>query len=338
MRSALTVAGLRPRVGVDDAIGGALTVVALVLMTLIGAHDVDRAVYGPIDEVTHTAYVLAVAKDGIPPLLGRDRAFTAPGPLAPRDVRIPTPDKASAAVPDSPSHALTQSEAIQPPLYYYAAAPVTWFVSGRDKVIAIRWFDVFLCLCAVAMIFLMVRDIAGLPLGGGIAALFFASAGGELDVFSFVTNGSMMLTLGAAALWLSARGLRSRRVSWPLVAVAAALAITQVIVIPLAALALLVPALAQVRKEGRGAVRKVAGRILVAAAPLVLWVSRTSIATTGRCQERRGSAAWAVPQALRSTFSSSRPPTSSRWSAAFRRASIGGRSARSVTTGDRSCC
>ena len=312
--------------------------VALVLMTLIGAHDVDRAIYGPIDEVTHTAYVLAVAKDGIPPLLGRDRAFTAPGPLAPRDVRIPTPDKASAAVPDSPSHALTQSEAIQPPLYYYAAAPVTWFVSGRDKVIAIRWFDVFLCLCAVAMIFLMVRDIAGLPLGGGIAALFFASAGGELDVFSFVTNGSMMLTLGAAALWLSARGLRSRRVSWPLVAVAAALAITQVIVIPLAAIALLVPALAQVRKEGRGAVRKVAGRILIAAAPLVLWVSRTSIATTGRCQERRGSAAWAVPQALRSTFSSSRPPTSSRWSAAFRRASIGGRSARSVTTGDRSCC
>ena len=60
-------ARLRVRVGLDGAIGGALAAVAVVLMLLIGIHDAHRPVYGPIDEITHTAYVLAVAKDGLPP-------------------------------------------------------------------------------------------------------------------------------------------------------------------------------------------------------------------------------------------------------------------------------
>ena len=44
-----------------------------------------------------------------------------------------------------------------------------------------------------------------------------------IDVFSFVTNGAIMLTLGAAAIWLAHRGIRDRRVTWPLVAVTARL-------------------------------------------------------------------------------------------------------------------
>ena len=155
-------ARLRTRVGLDDAIGGALAAVALVLMLLIGIHDARRPVYGPIDEITHTAYVLAVAKDGIPPEVGRDRAFVRAGPLAPRDVRIPPPDKVgSAPLPIGTFGEVKQAEAIQPPLYYYAAAPVTWFVSGRDKVVALRLFDVFLYLCAAVIIFLAVCDIGG---------------------------------------------------------------------------------------------------------------------------------------------------------------------------------
>ncbi len=61
------VARLRTRVGLDEAIGGALAAVALVLMLLIGIHDARRPVYGPIDELTHTAYVLAVARTGSRP-------------------------------------------------------------------------------------------------------------------------------------------------------------------------------------------------------------------------------------------------------------------------------
>ena len=167
---------------------------------------------------------------------------------------------------------MKQAEGIQPPLYYYAAAPVTWFVSGRDKVVALRLFDVFLYLCAAVIIFFAVCDIGGTVLGGGIATLLFASANGLMDVLSYVTNGTMMLLLGAAAIWLSLRGIRDRRLTWPLTFVAAGLAITHIIVVPLAALCLLAPAVAQIRAQGRGVRRPVAKRVLVAAIPLSLWV------------------------------------------------------------------
>lgn len=289
--SALTAARLRARVGLDDAIGGGLLLVALVLMASVGYHNARLPAYGPIDEITHTAYVMAVAKDGIPPFVGRDQAFVGRKPIAPRDVRIPAPDKVgSAPVPIGSFGEVTQSEAIQPPLYYYAAAPVTWFVALDDTVFALRLFDVFLCLCAAAIIFVAVRDIGESPLGGGIAALLFASAGGVIDVFSWVTNGSMMLTVGAAAMWLSLRGIRERRLTWPLAAVAAGLATTQIIVVPLAACCILAPAVAQLRAQGRGAWRAPALRIAVAAAPLALWV----LSNLWRYR-------WPVPRAISST-------------------------------------
>ncbi len=273
MDLALTAARLRPRLGLDDAIGIGLTVVALVLTALIGVKDSERPIYGPIDEITHTAYVLAVAKDGIPPFLGRDRAFAGPGPMAARDVRIPAPDKVgSAPVPIGAFNDVLQSEAIQPPVYYYAAAPVTWFVDGRDKVIAIRLFDVFLCLCAILIAFLAVRDLSASPLGGGIAALTLASAGGIVDIQSFVTNGAIMLPLGGAILWLAARGVRARRLSWPLVCVAGAFSISHTIVVPLAAICLFAAAIAQLRAEGRAAWRGPATRVVIAGIPLALWV------------------------------------------------------------------
>ena len=273
MTGALTAARLRARIGLDDAIGASLTVLALVVVLAVGIHDSRRPVYGPIDEMAHTAYVLAVAKDGIPPQIGRDRAFIGHHPLAPRDVRIPGPDKVgSAPLPIGAFGDVMQAEAIQPPMYYYAAAPVTWFVAGRDKVVALRIFDVFLCLCAMVLVFLAVRDLAGSPLGGAVAATLMGSAGGIISIFSFVTNGAMMLTLGAAAIWLGARGIRDRRVTWLLALVAAGLAITQIIVVPLAAVCLLAPAVMHLRSRGRSALRTVSLRVGAAGVPLALWV------------------------------------------------------------------
>lgn len=273
MASALTAARLRARVGLDDAIGASLMVVALVLMASIGYHNARLPAYGPIDEITHTAYVMAVAKDGIPPFVGRDQAFVGRPPISPRDVRIPAPDKVgSAPVPIGLFGDVKQSEAIQPPMYYYAAAPVTWFVSLDNTVFALRLFDVFLCLCSVLIIFFAVRDIGQSPLGAGVAALLFASAGGVIDVFSWVTNGAIMLPLGIAAIWLSIRGIRERRLTWPLAVVAAAFAITQIIVVPLAACCVLAPAVAQLRAQGRGVWRVPALRVGIAAIPLTLWV------------------------------------------------------------------
>jgi hypothetical protein len=274
VKGALTANRLRARIGLDDAIGGGLTAVALLLTALIGVHNAQLPKYGPIDEITHTAYVLAIAKDGIPPFVGRDLAYVGRPPIAPRDVRIPGPDaKGSAPVPIGPRGEVTQSEAIQPPLYYYAAAPVTWFVSLENSVIALRLFDVFLCLCALAVIFFAVRDIAGSPLGGGVAALFMSSAGGVIDVFSWVTNGAIMFPLGAAAIWLGLRGIRDRRVTWPLAAVTAAFAITQIIVVPLSAACLLAPAVSALRARGRSSLRDISRKVGFAAVPLLLWVA-----------------------------------------------------------------
>jgi hypothetical protein len=271
---ALTAARLRARIGLDDAIGASLTLVAIILVTSTGIHNARLPKYGPIDEVTHTAYVLAVAKDFIPPFVGRDLAYIGRAPIAARDVRIPGPDKVgSAPVPIGPRGEVTQSEAIQPPLYYYVAAPVTWFVSLDDAVVALRLFDVFLLLCTLLIIFFAVRDIASSALGGGAGAMLFASAGGEIDIFSYVTNGAIMLPLGAAAIWLAIRGIRERRVTWPLVAVCGAFAITQIIVVPLAAACLLAPAILRWRDRRRAVLPDIGRKIGVAAIPLALWVA-----------------------------------------------------------------
>jgi hypothetical protein len=271
---ALKAARLRLLIGLDDAIGASLALVAIILVASIGVHDARLPKYGPIDEITHTAYVLAVAKDFLPPFVGRDRAYVGRAPLAARDVRIPAPDKVgSAPVPIGGSGEVTQSEAIQPPLYYYVAAPVTWFVSLDNAVLALRLFDVFLLLCTVLIIFFAVRDVAASALGGGVAAMLFASAGGEIDIFSYVTNGAIMLPLGAASIWLAIRGIRDRRVTWPLVIVCAALAITQIIVVPLAAACLLAPAVSRLRAGGRAALPDLGRKVGIAAVPLALWVA-----------------------------------------------------------------
>ena len=96
---------------------GRSPLVALVLMLLIGIHDARRPVYGPIDEITHTAYVLAVAKDGIPPVVGRDRAFVrTPDRSLRATCASPAPDKiGSAPLPIGRFGEVKQAEAIQPP-------------------------------------------------------------------------------------------------------------------------------------------------------------------------------------------------------------------------------
>jgi hypothetical protein len=81
-----------------------------------------------------------------------------------------------------------------------------------------------------------------------------------------------MMTLGIASIWLCARGLRERRVTWPLVAVTAGFALTQIIVFPLAATCLLAPAVQRWRAAGRPALRPLGIRVGVAATPLLLWV------------------------------------------------------------------
>ena len=60
----------------DDRLGMMIATVAIATAAAGGtSHAYSQPVYGPIDEVSHTAYAFHVGAFGVPPVLGRDRAF-----------------------------------------------------------------------------------------------------------------------------------------------------------------------------------------------------------------------------------------------------------------------
>ena len=258
----------------DDRLGLLVAVLALAVATSTGiSHTFAQPVYGPIDEVSHTAYAFHVGKYGVPPVLGRDRAFIARKrvPLGSRDVDIPKPEKASAPIPIGPGGVFGQPEAIQPPLYYYVVAPITWFSTGTAAVIAMRLAGVLMILVSVLLAFLAVVDLTGDALAGGFAAMVLATMAGIIDFLSQVQNDALLLPLGGALFWLVARAVRRRSLTWPLAACAAALSITQIVGVALAAAAVVAVAALEVR-SARARLPAVALRIAVAGVPLVLWV------------------------------------------------------------------
>jgi hypothetical protein len=120
--------------------------------------------------------------------------------------------------------------------------------------------------------FLAVVDLSGDALAGGFAAMVLASMAGITDFLSQVQNDALLLPLGGALFWLVARGLLRRRLTWPLAACGSALAITQVVGVPLAAAALIAVGAVEVR-HARTRLGPVALRIAVAAIPLAGWVA-----------------------------------------------------------------
>jgi Dolichyl-phosphate-mannose-protein mannosyltransferase len=259
----------------DDRLGLLVTFLALAVAASTGiSHSFAQPVYGPIDEVSHTAYAFHVGKFGVPPVLGRDRAFIGRKgvPLGSRDVDIPKPEKASAPIPISPDGAFGQPEAIQPPLYYYVIAPITWFSSGTAAVVAMRLAGVLMILVSILLAFLAVFDLTEDSLAAGFAAMILATMPGVVDFLSEVQNDALLLPLGGALFWLVARGMRARALTWPLAACAAGLSITQIVGIPLGAIALLAVGALEVL-SARTRLSAVALRIGVAAVPLALWVA-----------------------------------------------------------------
>ena len=247
------------------------TVVAALFVVVDGVHEARTApLYGLLDEVSHIGYAIAVADSGVPPVLGRDRIFVGgSAALAPRDVRVPPAEPGGAELPLGPFSELSQTEAIQPPGAYYALAPVAALTGGRDRVVALR------IACAVALaltVLILARFVWGLTgssLGGALAAVALTSCGGLIRVDSWVTNGSFVILAAALLLWALLDAYRRRIVTLRLSAAAAFLAITHLIVVPLALAAMLVAAWRAWRPGRR---REIASRELLAAAPLALWV------------------------------------------------------------------
>jgi hypothetical protein len=274
------VVGARWRASsLDDRLGLLIALAAMAVATSVGtAHSFSQPVYGPIDEVSHTAYAFHVGKYGVPPVLGRDRAFIGRkgAPLGSRDVDIPMPEKASAPIPIGLNGVFGQPEAIQPPLYYYVVAPITWFSTGTPAVIGMRLAGVLMVLVSVLLAFLAVVELTGDALAGGFAATVLATLSGITDFLSQVQNDALLLPLGGALFWLVWRGLTRRTLTWPLVICAAALAITHVAAIPLAALAVVVVGALDIRRAP-ARLRAVALRAVVAAVPLVGWLASNEV-------------------------------------------------------------
>jgi|tagenome__1003787_1003787.scaffolds.fasta_scaffold20934881_2 hypothetical protein len=263
----------------DDGLGVFVGVVAILLaMSTGGAHAFHQPVYGPIDEVSHTAYAFHIAKYGVPPVLGRDRAFIKRhgAPLGSRDVDIPAPEKASSPIPIGLNGVFGQPEAIQPPLYYYVVAPAAWFSDGTSAVIAMRLAGVLMVMVSVFLAFIAVLELTGDALAAGFAAMVLATLNGITDFLSQVQNDALLLPLGGALFWLTWRGLRRQTLTWPLALVAAALMITHVVAIPLAALTILVIGAREVRRvpARRTAVLV---RVVSACVPVSAWLASNII-------------------------------------------------------------
>lgn len=256
-----------------------IAVVAIAVAVSTGvAHSFSQPIYGPIDEASHTAYAFHVGKYGVPPVLGRDRAFIGRTGVAlgSRDVDMPRPEKASAPVPIGVHGVFGQPEAIQPPLYYYVMAPLSWISSGDAAVIAMRLAGVLMVVISVVVAFVAVVELSGDALAAGFAAMVLATMSGITDFLSQVQNDALLLPLAGGLFLLLSRGIRTRVLTWPLALCAAGLSITQVVAVPMAALAVLGVGALHISRAKTQAL-SVALKTVAAGVPLAGWIVSNEI-------------------------------------------------------------
>ena len=132
---------------------------AVLALAVLGAVVVARFhVWADIDERAHYAYVQTVAEERRLPAITdpvspevqaiSDRSWPSPSPVDPRTQGL----------------AGRNYEAFQPPLYYLAAAPAFALVADhRDKIFAVRAFDLVLYLAGAALLWLLACRLVPRP-------------------------------------------------------------------------------------------------------------------------------------------------------------------------------
>jgi hypothetical protein len=151
-------------------------------------------------------------------------------------------------------------------------APIARAFPGRDGIIAMRIAGALLFAVSVFLAFMTALDVLPTrPLAAGLAAVILGTMSGLIDVLSEVQNDALLMLLAALAILLYVRAMERARPGPALALVVGLAAVTHVLAVPLAALAILVPAWAGTRQV-RAAVRVAIKPAVIAAAPFLLWV------------------------------------------------------------------
>lgn len=260
----------------DGGLALAMLGVSLVLVASVGLSHARSLAYGPIDEVAHVGYVEHIAQNGLPPVSGDVIRGRPTRHVGPRDVLVPAADPGGFPAGFYGGASLPQVELIQPPLYYYALAPVALAVSPYRTIFALRLASVAFLLAAIVLVFAAVRTTAPeRPLAAGLTAVILGTMSGLTYTLSQVQNDALLIAMFALVFLLLCRDIPRRRAGYGLAAATGLLVVTQIVAIPFAAGALLY---ALWRAVGRpvdsiaGVARFAAPRVAVAAAPLALWV------------------------------------------------------------------
>lgn len=191
-----------------------LVVVVLAVEVLLGGIALVRGVYQPVfsngDEAFHLDYVVRVAHGELP-VVGK--TLVDPRALAVAQHRYPGPPKAP---PAQAGWAGNSYEAIQPPLYYALAAPVSMLSDNWiTKVYLLRWFSVAILLLAAVLLVplgrLLVPNQPALAVAFGLAP--FATAG-FADQLVRISNDGLLVTLSLAVTVCLVLALRRGSAGW----------------------------------------------------------------------------------------------------------------------------
>jgi 4-amino-4-deoxy-L-arabinose transferase-like glycosyltransferase len=133
-------------------------VLQIAAIFVLGAVTVGRFhIFAEVDERAHLAYVQEIADRGRIPWVGHD--YVSWQELAIEQGTYPHP---SGLNPRLLGLRGSSYEGWQPPLYYVLAAPAYLIPSNyRDKILAVRAFDLLLLLAAIAVLALLARAVLG---------------------------------------------------------------------------------------------------------------------------------------------------------------------------------
>ena len=226
-----------------------LMVLQVTAIFVLGAVTVARFhIFAEVDERAHLAYVQEVAEHGRIPWVGRD--YVSWQELSIEQGTYPRP---SGLDPRLLGLRGSSYEGWQPPLYYVMAAPAYLIPSNyRDKVLAVRAFDLLLLMAAVALLVLLARAVFEkhwqIPSCLALSTLLWP---GVIVRAITVSNASLelpLVLLYALVLWSATAKPRAAS----LVVAGGLLALCVLTQITLACLAvlLLVPVLALFRERG----------------------------------------------------------------------------------------